>query len=185
MGFSVSAHRADVRLKLTLEAPEQHTLKVGKVGNHRGKNPTLLAKYPIVINLHISNNFRIFVTEKEIVIRKFTIKTPDRWAKRQSIMRNMEMSQNTMKDLGTLNRGQSILLGLYFKGFTHAQLSVYTTDIEVVVYIRETTELTIAEMIIRNLMADGDYIEISELENEDGPFTTIKWHGNLIEIEKA
>lgn len=100
-------------------------------------------------------------------------------------MRNMEMSQNTMKDLGTLNRGQSILLGLYFKGFTHAQLSVYTNDVEVVVYIRETTELTIAEMIIRNLMADGDYIEITELENEDGPFTTIKWHGSLIETEKS
>ena len=46
-----------------------------------------MANYPIVINLHISDNFRIFVTEKEIVIRIFTIKTPRRWAKRQRDMK--------------------------------------------------------------------------------------------------
>lgn len=37
----------------------------------------------------MSDIFRIFVTEKEIVIRIFTIKTPRRWAKRQRDMRNM------------------------------------------------------------------------------------------------
>ena len=41
----------------------------------------------MLINLHISDIFRIFVTEKEIVIRIFTIKTPRRWAKRQSDMK--------------------------------------------------------------------------------------------------
>lgn len=100
-------------------------------------------------------------------------------------MRIMRFTENTIKDLGTLNRGQSILLGLYVRGFTHAQLSVYTSDIEVIAYTHENIELTIAEKIIRDLMADGDYIEIIGLENEDGPFTTIKWHGNLIETEKA
>ena len=34
----------------------------------------------------MSDNFRIFVTEKEIVIRIFTIKNPRRWAKRQRYM---------------------------------------------------------------------------------------------------
>lgn len=55
----------------------------------------------------MSDIFCIFVTEKEIVIRIFTIKTPRRWAKRQSIMRKMRFQENTIKDLGTLNRGQS------------------------------------------------------------------------------
>lgn len=35
----------------------------------------------------MSDNFRIFVTEKEIVIRIFTYKTPRRWAKRQRFMK--------------------------------------------------------------------------------------------------
>lgn len=36
----------------------------------------------------MSDIFRIFVTEKEIVIRKFTFKTPRRWAKRQRYMKH-------------------------------------------------------------------------------------------------
>ena len=63
------------------------------------KNPTLLAKFPIVINLHISDIFRIFVTEKEIVIRIFTIKTPRRWAKRQRDMEHtVKVTINRMDD---------------------------------------------------------------------------------------
>lgn len=108
MGFSASAHGTDANFGASRDAPELHTGDVGNVAKCHGKNPTLLAKYPIVINLHKSDFFRIFVTEKEIVIRKFTIKTPRRWAKRQSIMRKMRFQENTIKDLGTLNRGQSM-----------------------------------------------------------------------------
>ena len=89
MGFLASALGADANFGPTWEVPEQHTYDVGKVGYGHGKNPILLAKYPTLINLHMSDKFRIFVTEKEIVIRTFTIKTPDRWAKRK---RNMEHS---------------------------------------------------------------------------------------------
>lgn len=131
----------------------------------------------------MSDIFRIFVTEKEIVIRKFTIKTPRRWAKRQSNMRNMRMCENTIKDLGTLNRGQSMLLNLYIKGYTHATLAVYHDCIEIVVYGEDINALTMAEIIIRDQMADGDTIEYNELENEDGPFAYYKWRGHLIETE--
>ena len=57
-----------------------------------------MAKYPIVINLHMSDNFRIFVTEKEIVIRIFTIKTPRRWAKRQRFMKQISTIVLDYKD---------------------------------------------------------------------------------------
>lgn len=131
----------------------------------------------------MSDIFRIFVTEKEIVIRKFTIKTPRRWAKRQSNMRNMRMCENTIKDLGTLNRGQSMLLNLYIKGYTHATLAVYNTAIELIVYGDQPEDLTVAEIIIRDLMADGDTLAFEELENNDGPFAYYQWHGHLIETE--
>ena len=137
----------------------------------------------MLINLHMSDNFSIFVTEKEIVIRIFTIKTPRRWAKRQSIMRKMRFQENTIKDLGTLNRGQSMFLNLYIKGYTHATLAIYHDCIEIVVYSREQNGLTAAEMIIRDLWADGDTLEYNELENEDGPFAYYKWKGHLNEIE--
>lgn len=99
MGIFASVHGTDANSGATWDALELGTGDVGNVANCHGKNPTLLAKYPIVINLHMSDNFRIFVTEKEIVIRKFTIKTPRRWAKRQSIMRKMRFQEKEfMKD---------------------------------------------------------------------------------------
>ena len=44
------------------------------------------------------------------------------------------MNENTIKDLGTLNRGQSMLLNLYIKSYTHVTLHVYTYYIELTVY---------------------------------------------------
>lgn len=131
----------------------------------------------------MSDIFCIFVTEKEIVIRKFTIKTPRRWVKRQRDMRNMRMSENTIKDLGTLNRGQSMLLNLYIKGYTHVTLAVYLCIIELTVFAPKQNDLSVAEMIIRDLMGDGDTIACNELKNDDGPFVTIQWIGHLIETE--
>ena len=131
----------------------------------------------------MSDNFRIFVSRNEIVIRIFTIKTPRRWAKRQRDMRNLRFKENTIKDLGTLNRGQSILLNLYIQGFTHVNLDVYTHGIELTAYAYDPIAITTAENIIRNQMADGDTIENQELENQNGPFTTIQWRGHLLETE--
>lgn len=131
----------------------------------------------------MSDNFCIFVTEKEIVIRIFTIKTPRRWAKRQNIMRNIRFKENTIKDLGTLNRGQSMLLNFYIQGFTHVNLDIYTHEIELIAYANDPIAITTAENIIRNQMADGDHIQYQELENQDGPFTAIQWRGHLLETE--
>lgn len=131
----------------------------------------------------MSDIFRIFVTEKEIVIRIFTIKTPRRWAKRQRNMRKLNFKENTIKDLGTLNRGQSMLLNLYIQGCTHATLSVYTHEIELTAYAHDPISITTWENIIRKQMADGDTIQNQELENQDGPFTTIQWRGHLLETE--
>lgn len=131
----------------------------------------------------MSEKSRTFVTRNEIVIRIFTIKTPRRWAKRQRDMRNLRFKENTIKDLGTLSRGQSMLLNLYIQGCTHATLSVYTHEVELIVYSRDPISMTTWENIIRNQMADGDSMEYQELENEDGPFTTIKWCGHLLETE--
>lgn len=131
----------------------------------------------------MSDNFRIFVSRNEIVIRIFTIKTPRRWAKRQRNMRKLNFKENTIKDLGTLNRGQSILLNLYIQGFTHVNLDVYTHVIELTAYAFDPIAITTAENIIRNQMADGDTIQYQELENQDGPFTTIQWRGHLLETE--
>ena len=132
----------------------------------------------------MSDIFRIFVTEKEIVIRIFTIKTPGRWAKRQRFMRNMKMNENTIKDLGTLNRGQSMLLNLYIKGYIHVTLAVYTFKIELTVYLHHPEDLTVAEIIIRDQMADGDTIEYQGAENYDGDFSILRWCGNLIETDE-
>lgn len=131
----------------------------------------------------MSNNFRTFVTEKEIVIRIFTIKTPRRWAKRQRFMRKLNFKENTIKDLGTLNRGQSMLLNLYIKGYAHAQLNIYRSTIEIIVFAPAPVDLTVAEMIVRDLMADGDTIEINNIEGSDGPFQTLQWCGHLIETD--
>lgn len=131
----------------------------------------------------MSDNFRIFVTEKEIVIRIFTYKTPRRWAKRQSIMRKMRFQENTMNDLGTLNRGQSMLLNLYAKGYTHITLAVYTVDIELTVYGDNLGDLEVADMIIRKLMADGDTIKCDEIQGEEKEFVTLQWKGYLNETE--
>ena len=124
-----------------------------------------------------------FVTRNEIVIRIFTIKTPRRWVKRQRDMRNLRFKENTIKDLGTLNRGQSMLLNLYIQGCTHATLSVYTNEIELTAYAHDPIAITTWENIIRNQMVDGDTIEYQELESQDGPFTTIQWRGCLLETE--
>lgn len=98
-------------------------------------------------------------------------------------MRKMRFQENTIRDLGTLNRGQSILLNLYVKGYMHATLAVYHDCIEIIVYSTEQNGLTVAEMIIRDLMVDGDTIEYNELENEDGPFAYYRWRGHLNETE--
>ena len=131
----------------------------------------------------MSDNFRIFVTEKEIVIQKFTIKTPRRWAKRQRDMRIMRMRENTIKDLSTLNRGQSMLFNLYIKGYTLASLTIYQHEIELIVYAKDMESLSVAETIILNFWEDGDYSESNEQENEDGPFAYYKWRGHLLETE--
>ena len=131
----------------------------------------------------MSDIFRIFVSRNEIVIRIFTIKTPRRWAIRQNIMRNIRFKENTIKDLGTLNRGQSMLLNLYIKGYTHATLSVYLCTIELTAFAPKQNDLDEAEMIIRDLMADGDTLAIDELQNDNGPFATIQWKGHLIETD--
>lgn len=131
----------------------------------------------------MSDNFRIFVSRNEIVIRIFTIKTPRRWAKRQTNMRKMRMCENTIKDLGTLNRGQSMLLNLYIKGYTHVTIAAYTFKIELTVYIHQPEDLTVAEIIIRDQMADGDTIDYQGAENYDGEFSILRWCGNLIETE--
>lgn len=131
----------------------------------------------------MSDIFRIFVTEKEIVIRIFTYKTPRRWAKRQSIMRKMRFQENTIKDLGTLNRGQSMLLNLYIKGYTHITLAVYTADIELTVYGDNLGDLEVADTIIRSQMAYGDTIKCDEIQGEEKVFVTLQWKGHLNEIE--
>jgi hypothetical protein len=95
----------------------------------------------------------------------------------------MKFKENTIKDLGTLNRGQSMFLNLYIKGYTHAELNIYRNTIEIIVFILDPVDLTTAEMIIRDLMADGDTIEINNIEGSDGPFQTIQWRGHLIETE--
>lgn len=46
----------------------------------------------------MSDIFRIFVTEKEIVIRIFTIKTPRRWVKRQRYMKHISTIVLDYKD---------------------------------------------------------------------------------------
>ena len=132
----------------------------------------------------MSDNFRIFVNEKEIVIRIFTIKTPRRWAKRQRDMRKMRMCENTIKDLGTLNRGQSMFLNLYIKGYTQAELNIYPHSIKLIVYALSKEDLNVAEIIIRNQCADGDTIEYHGPEEYESNFATLEWRGHLIETEK-
>lgn len=99
-------------------------------------------------------------------------------------MRNLRFKENTIKDLSTLNRGQSMLLNLYIQGFTHVNLDVYTHAIELTAYAYDPKAITIAENIIRNHWADGDTMGHQELENQDGPFTTIQWRGHLLETEE-
>ena len=131
----------------------------------------------------MSEKSSIFVSRNEIVIRIFTIKTPRRWAKRQNIMRNIRFKENTIKDLGTLNRGQSMLLNLYIKGYTNVELGISRRRIELNVYNLGTEDLTAAEMIIRDQMADGDSIEINNIEDSKGPYQILEWCGHLIETE--
>ena len=88
-----------------------------------------------------------------------------------------------MMDLGTLNRGQSMLLNLYIKGYTHAQLSIYRHTIELIVFATVRVDLSDAEMIVRHFMADGDTIGIDNIDGSDGPFSTLQWRGHLIETE--
>ena len=95
----------------------------------------------------------------------------------------MRMCENTIKDLGTLNRGQSMLLNLYIKGYTHAQLTIYRHTIEIIVFDPVPVDLTDADIIIRDLMADGDTIEIDNIDGSDGPFQILQWRGHLIETE--
>lgn len=98
-------------------------------------------------------------------------------------MRKLNFKENTIKDLGTLNRGQSMLLNLYIKGYTHAQLSIYRHSIEIIVFAPVPVDLMDAEMIVRDLMADGDTIEIDNIDGKDGPFQTLQWCGHLIETD--
>ena len=98
-------------------------------------------------------------------------------------MRKLNIKENTIKDLGTLNRGQSMLLNLYIKGYTHVTLAVYTFKIELTVYILHPEDSTVAEIIIRDQMADGDTFEYRGAENYDGDFSVLQWCGNLIETE--
>ncbi len=99
-------------------------------------------------------------------------------------MRKLNFKENTIKDLGTLNRGQSMLLNLYIKGYTHVTLAVYTFRIELTVYVHQPEDLMVAEMIICNLMDEGDTIDYQGAENYDGEFSILRWNGNLIETEE-
>ena len=99
-------------------------------------------------------------------------------------MRKLNFKENTIKDLGTLNRGQSMLLNLYIKGYTHAQLNIYLCSIELIVYAPNKDYLNVAEIIIRNQCADGDTIEYHGPEEYEGNFATLHWKGHLIETEK-
>ena len=98
-------------------------------------------------------------------------------------MRKIRMNENTIKDLGTLNRGQSMLLNLYIKGYLHVTFVVTTFKIELTVFLHQAEDLTVAEMIIRDQMADGDTLEYRGSENYDGVFSILQWCGNLIETE--
>lgn len=99
-------------------------------------------------------------------------------------MRKIRMRENTIKDLGTLNRGQSMLLNLYIKGYTNAELSISRRRIELDVYNLGTEDLTTAEMIIRDQMADGDSIQINNIEDPKGPFQILEWRGHLNETDE-
>lgn len=122
-------------------------------------------------------------SQLEITIYKDPIKTPRRWAKRQSIMRKMRFEENTIRDLGTLNRGQSMLLNLFIKGYTHVNLAVYSADIELTVYGDNLGDLEVADTIIRNQMADGDTIKNDVIQGEEREFATLQWRGHLNETE--
>lgn len=98
-------------------------------------------------------------------------------------MRNMRFKENTIKDLGTLNRAQSMLLNLYVKGYTNVTLAVFNNSVELSVYEPCPKSLDIAEIIIRNTMADGDVLGLEKHMNEHGVYSTLKWCGYLIETE--
>ena len=98
-------------------------------------------------------------------------------------MRKMRFQENTIKDLATLNRGQSMLLGLYVKGYTHAQLQLYKYYADLEVFAHEQKDLDVADMIIRNQLGDGDTIEYLDLSDTEGPLFILRWRGNFIETE--
>lgn len=98
-------------------------------------------------------------------------------------MRKMRFQENTIKDLATLNRGQSILLSLYVKGYTHVNLCLYSYDIELTIFAHEQEDLLVAEIIIRNQLADGDSIKYDDISDSEGPLFTLRWRGNFIETQ--
>lgn len=98
-------------------------------------------------------------------------------------MRKMRFQENTIRDLGTLNRGQSMLLNLYIKGYTHVTLAIYRHAIELIVYADNMGDLEVADTIIRNQMADGDTIKCDAIQGEEKEFVTLQWQGHLNEIE--
>lgn len=98
-------------------------------------------------------------------------------------MRKIRFQENTIKDLGMLNRGQSMLLNLYIKGYTHITLTVYSYNIELTVYGDNMGDLEVADTIIRNQMADGDTIKCDEIQGEVKVFVTLQWNGYLNEID--
>ena len=98
-------------------------------------------------------------------------------------MRKMRFQENTIKDQATLNRGQSMLQHLYIKGYTHVNFSVYLHSVELVVYAPIKADLKKAELLIRILLEDGDYLDYEVFDDTDRPFVSLTWRGFLIETE--
>lgn len=98
-------------------------------------------------------------------------------------MRKIRLSENTMKDLATLNRAQTMLLNLYIKGYTHVTLHVYKFNIELTVYASTTKELKEAETIIRNSWGDGDEFEYKVFDESEELFASLTWNSDFIETE--
>lgn len=98
-------------------------------------------------------------------------------------MRKLNFKENTIKDLGTLNRGQSMLLNLYINGYSHVTLHVYTYYIELTIFAPIKTDLVTAELIIRNSWGDGDGLEYQEFIDSENPYVTLQWKGMLLETE--
>lgn len=98
-------------------------------------------------------------------------------------MRKISLSGNTIKDLATLNRAQTMFLNLYIKGYTHVTLHSYRFCIELTVYAPTLKDLKDAETIIRNSWGDGDELEYKVFDESEKLFASLTWNSDFIENE--